>query len=161
MSNPVENWTDSRYWGFIRSALRKAWSKYPNKFKALNAARLPEKGIRRGKRVYLYECASCKNEFTTSQVVVDHIKPCGSLRNADDLAPFVTGLFCEQDNLQVLCKKCHNIKSLEERGIDPRMAAFRKLKAAKQKEFLAKLKLKEGSNAKERIAIYQKHLDSS
>ena len=158
MSNPVDNWTDARYFSFIRSALRKMWLKYPNRFKALNAARLPHKGIRRGKRVYLYECASCGSENTTSNVTVDHIKPCGSLRSYDDLTPFCSNLLCDLDGLQVLCKKCHHNKTLEERGINPEVAAFRKLKAGKQKERLVALGLREGNNAKERIAIFEESI---
>lgn len=159
MSNPVSGWTDAKYWSFIRSALRRAWTKFPNKYRALNAAKLPAKGLRKGRKVFLYECARCKDEFTTSQVSVDHIKPCGSLRNIDDLPVFATNLFCEQDNLQVLCKKCHYEKTMEERGIDPRMAAFKKLKASKQKTFLADLKLPEGSNSDDRCKIYAKWLN--
>jgi 5-methylcytosine-specific restriction endonuclease McrA len=159
MSNSVEGWTDAKYWSFIRSALRRSWNRFPNKFRALNAAKLPKKGVRKGRKVFLYECEGCKGEFTTSQVTVDHISPCGSLRGWDDLVPFTSSLFCEVDNLQVLCKKCHHEKTMAERGIDPRMANFKKLKASKQKELLTDLKLREGSNAKERIDIYQRWLD--
>ena len=32
-------------------------------------------------------------------------------RHYDDLPKFVETLFCEQDNLQVLCKTCHDEKT--------------------------------------------------
>jgi 5-methylcytosine-specific restriction endonuclease McrA len=44
-------------------------------------------------------------------VNVDHICPAGSLKSAQDLPGFVERLFCEIDNLQVLCEKCHNVKT--------------------------------------------------
>lgn len=158
MSNPVDGWTDARFFSFIRSALRRAWTKFPNKFRAINAARLPQKGLRKGRRVYLYKCHSCKDSFTTSQITVDHIVPCGSLRSFDDLPKFVSNLFCSIDNLQVLCKKCHHLKTMEERGINPEVAAFKKLKAGKQKERLKSMGLSEGHNAKERIKIFEESL---
>jgi 5-methylcytosine-specific restriction endonuclease McrA len=42
---------------------------------------------------------------------VDHIHPAGSLNCAADLPGFVERLFCEQDNLQVLCESCHDEKT--------------------------------------------------
>jgi 5-methylcytosine-specific restriction endonuclease McrA len=46
---------------------------------------------------------------------VDHVLPAGSLNCADDLPGFVERLFCEQDNLQILCTDCHNAKTLKEK----------------------------------------------
>jgi 5-methylcytosine-specific restriction endonuclease McrA len=42
---------------------------------------------------------------------VDHICPAGSLNSAQDLPDFIERLFCEVDNLQVLCETCHNAKT--------------------------------------------------
>ena len=39
------------------------------------------------------------------------MKPAGSLNCKEDLAGFVERLFCELDNLQVLCEKCHDVKT--------------------------------------------------
>jgi 5-methylcytosine-specific restriction endonuclease McrA len=36
---------------------------------------------------------------------------------ANDLPGFVERLFCEVDNLQVLCEGCHNIKTQAEKAI--------------------------------------------
>jgi len=41
--------------------------------------------------------------------------PAGTLTCAQDLPGFVERLFCEVDNLQVLCEACHNIKTQAER----------------------------------------------
>jgi len=108
MSN-VDGWSSSRYWGFIRSALRKAWSKYPNKFKALKMAERPSK--RGGRTKYEYICATCSNWFLQKEVSVDHIVDCGKLSGFEDLAEFVSNLYCKVDGLQVLCSDCHDIKT--------------------------------------------------
>lgn len=59
-----------------------------------------------------YRCAACKEEFTQKDVEVDHTIPIGKDKTWDE---FIDGLFCEQENLQVLCKPCHKVKSLKEK----------------------------------------------
>ena len=103
-------WTKARYFGFIRSALRNAYSRYPPKFQAKEAARRKKKA---GKR-FEYQCAVCNKWFPNSETEVDHIEPAGSLRSYDDLPAFVEKLFCEPDGLQVVCKVCHQRKTNDE-----------------------------------------------
>ena len=51
-------------------------------------------------------CVECQEKgITTAAVVTDHIKP----------ARLFPELFYEWDNLQSLCKSCHNTKSANER----------------------------------------------
>lgn len=107
-------WTESRYWTFIRSALRQAWSKYPVRYQVLNDARRPYKGSDKRTK-WEYKCKECKKHFKSKDVQVDHIESAGSLKCYEDLPDFVRRLFCEADNLQVLCKPCHHIKTQEER----------------------------------------------
>lgn len=103
-------WTKSRYFGFIRSALRRASVKYPVKYQVLQEARRPYSG--KDKRTkWEYSCSICKKWFKTKDVEVDHIKPVGSLLKYSDLDRFCRRLFCEKDNLQVLCKSCHGEKT--------------------------------------------------
>lgn len=106
------NWTESRYFGFIRSTLRRAFTRYPVKHQVKVKSRRQKKGSRR----YEYQCAACKKYYPNSQTQVDHIIPAGSLKTFDDLPGFVERLFCEPDNLQVLCSQCHKAKTEEERN---------------------------------------------
>ena len=41
--------------------------------------------------------------------------PAGTLRTFDDLPAFCAKLFCSEDELQVLCKACHDEKTKQER----------------------------------------------
>lgn len=107
-------WTTARYFSFIRSALRRAWTKYPVRYHVLNAARQPYKGSDKRTK-WMYKCAACNNLFKSTEVNVDHIHPAGTLTKYSDLPKFVERLFCEEDNLQVLCKDCHDVKTKEER----------------------------------------------
>lgn len=108
-------WTKARYWTFIRSALRKAWSKYPVKYQVLQEARRPSQ-LDDKRTKWQYQCNNCKGWFKTKEVQVDHIESAGSLKDYDDLPSFVSRLFCEKDNLQVLCHSCHKVKTQEERS---------------------------------------------
>lgn len=107
-------WTEARYWSFIRSQLRKGFMTYPVKHHVLGQAKKVVEGKRHR---FEYECAVCHQDFTGKEVQVDHMKPCGSLSKPEDLPGFVGRLFCEAEDMQVLCKTCHQAKTNEERKL--------------------------------------------
>jgi len=106
--------TDSAFWSFIRSALRQKsrfWKPITQcKMKARRAYKGPLK-----RQKFEYQCAECLSWFPDKKINVDHIKPAGSLRSSSDLGEFIERLFCEIDNLQVLCTECHNVKTQNEK----------------------------------------------
>ena len=103
-------WTESRYFSFIRSNLRRAWMKYPVKWQLLQDNRRVYTGEDKRTK-WEYRCEMCESWFKTKDIEVDHINSAGSLKCFDDLPGFCERLFCEIDNLQVLCKTCHKEKS--------------------------------------------------
>jgi len=107
--------TESAFWSFIRSALRQKsrWWK-PISLAKANAKRPYTGPLKRQK--FEYQCNECKNWFPDKKINVDHICPAGSLNSAQDLPDFIERLFCEVDNLQVLCETCHNKKTKSERN---------------------------------------------
>ena len=102
--------TESAFWSFIRSGLRQKsrWWKPITECKM--KARRPYKGPNKRQK-FEYLCNSCKTWFPDKQINVDHIVGAGSLNCGQDLPGFVDRLFCEQDNLQVLCTTCHDHKT--------------------------------------------------
>ncbi len=106
--------TEAAFWSWLRSALRQRsrWWKPIGEAKKL--ARRAYKGVNKRQK-WEYKCATCTHFFKSDDVNVDHIVPAGTLKKYSDLPGFVERLFCEVDNLQILCNPCHNIKTKKER----------------------------------------------
>ena len=109
--------TEAAYRGFIRSMLRKGsmrWRpKNEVKKKARHHTKLPGKTAR---LVFHAKCADCGELVPETDTAVDHIKPVVDpelgFTSWDD---FINRLYCEEDNLQVLCNDCHLIKTADEK----------------------------------------------
>ena len=107
--------TESAFWSMIRSALRQKSRWWKPISQAKNKAKRKYKGPNKRQK-WEYQCASCNEWFNEKQINVDHIKPAGTLRCSNDLPGFVERLFCEVENLQVLCTKCHDKKTQDEKS---------------------------------------------
>lgn len=105
-------WTESRYWSQVRSALRNGFRYWKPMMLAKEAAKRPKKNG--GVQKWEYKCAACKKWHKHKNIQIDHIKPVGSLRGPEDLAPFLENLTPE-NGFQVLCKECHRKKTNKER----------------------------------------------
>lgn len=113
------NWSDGRIKGFIVSTLRGAMRRWPPKWEALADAYVGKKVNSKTKRASKhYKCAGCGEGFPQAQVEVDHKEPVVDPKTGFiswDI--FISRLFCEKENLQVLCKDCHKIKTKKERNV--------------------------------------------
>jgi len=109
-SRNAETMTEAAFWSFIRSALRQKsrWWKPVTKCREL--AKREYHGSNKRQK-YEYQCNYCKKWFSAKEINVDHIIPAGNLNSGKDLEGFVERLFCEIDNLQCLCKTCHDSKT--------------------------------------------------
>lgn len=108
-----KRWTEARYRSFITSALRSASRRWPPKYEAIKEAYTDTKTNKvTGRQARHYKCAGCGKDYPQSGVQVDHITPIGKDLDWNE---FIERLFCEADNLQVLCKTCHKLKTKEER----------------------------------------------
>jgi len=112
-----DRWTEAQFINFVKNQLRSATRKWA-----------PIQECKKKAKVGYgeYQCECCKDVVPptiydedkgkrVTNVFVDHIKPIVDPNTGfttwDD---FVNGTFCEADNLQLLCGKCHKMKSQEE-----------------------------------------------
>ncbi len=111
-------WTESKFTAFIRgSGLRRLTSRWGPK-NAVKKAAWVERGKYRcvgyERKSHIVKC-SLKvpgKRKSKNNVFVDHIIPIGP-HTSWDLT--IDRMFCEADNLQVLCGACHSRKSSDEK----------------------------------------------
>ena len=120
MKNRLYNdgeWTEARFRAFIISALRAYMKRFPPKWKALKEAMVGKKVNKySGRLAEHYLCADCGGFFIARDVQVDHIEPVVSPEDGfKDWWTYINRLYCEAENLQVLCKPCHKVKTNLER----------------------------------------------
>ena len=110
-------WTEARFKSFVTSALRAASRRWPPKYKALKEAFAGRKvNAKTGKLAMHYKCAKCKKLFVAVDVQVDHIKPVVDPKKGFvSWDVYIDRMFCEMENLQVLCKADHKIKTDQEK----------------------------------------------
>ena len=98
-------WTQARFWGFIRSGLRKLHMRYPPMYKVKTKARRPFLG--EGRHKWEYQCNVCKEWYFDKQTELHHKEEVGTLKCYEDLPGFVERLFCREEGYEVVCKQCH------------------------------------------------------
>lgn len=106
--------TESQFLVWVRSALRSKSLRWLPRTQALQLARRPYNGPNKLQK-YEVMCSLCKQWGKIKDHDVDHFpKSAGSILSIDDLGEFINNLYCETDNLRVLCKSCHSIHTLSE-----------------------------------------------
>ena len=110
-------WTDARFRSFVTSALRAASRRWPVKYKALKAAFAGRQvNAKTGKLAMHYKCAKCKKLFVAADVQVDHVLPVVDPKKGFvGWDVYIDRMFCEIENLQVLCRSCHAVKTADEK----------------------------------------------
>ncbi len=109
-------WSFARFNSFVKSVLRAGSRKWPPKYRVLNAACVGQRrSVLSGRIAKHYRCAHCAGEFPQSLVQVDHINPVVDVDGFTTWDEVINNLFCEEEDLQVLCKPCHKIKTAQER----------------------------------------------
>jgi len=110
-------WTESKFYTFIKNQLRSA----TRKWQPIQETK-KEANVSRG----MYKCAGCKSivpptikqgRRRVTNIFVDHIEPIVDPKTGfTDWETYINRMFCEKDNLQLLCGECHDKKSMSERA---------------------------------------------
>lgn len=64
-----------------------------------------------------YKCKYCGIVDGPNELQVDHINPVVPITGWDDWNGYIDRLFCPAEDMQVLCKPCHQVKSKEENAL--------------------------------------------
>ena len=127
--------TQAERYAFIKNnILRRYFRRYPAYGECLRRAKSDQfvenvRGQLTIRRVF-YKCADCQHYYPRKDVCVDHIVPVVGVDGWDgDWNKIVDGMFCELDNLQVMCnysgirvedgieyRSCHYWKTQAERS---------------------------------------------
>lgn len=135
--------TQAAFMSFIRGGVRRGlWMRHPVKLEFLqkNRIRAPigrkTKNHPEGQEVWACKCSQCGGIFRQSDVEVDHIVGNHSLKTIDDLDNFLRQIvYIKDEELQIICKGCHKIKSYAEKeGISFELAKATKEVIALEKE---------------------------
>lgn len=102
---------------WIISGLRRLSMRYPPRNDALREAKTEKKiNALTGRLAQHYKCAGCGGEFSLKNVCVDHLLPVVSPKEGFiNWDVYIERMFCPKENLQVLCSKCHDIKTAKEK----------------------------------------------
>lgn len=108
-------WTKSRFNSFIKSALRTASVRWEPRYTTLNDA-FVGKQINKstGRLAKHFECSRCQGHFPQKEVEVNHKIPVVPVEGFDSWDAVIERMFCEKNELEVLCKPCHKIVTAEE-----------------------------------------------
>ncbi len=149
--------TKAAFFAWLRGGLRRAvWEKYPPKIKFKNDACTPPPPTYTGKAKSGTNCALTGDWIAKSYLEVDHIEGHVSLKEWNDLTPFIQHLCTSSDNMQLVGKEAHKVKSYSERkGVSFDDALLEKkviqiIKNKQDKQFFLDRELEVPKNAKER-----------
>jgi len=107
----------------IRSAVRRTFSRSPMVREVMLKVRRERPwfkgdGSQAAKPRVEYKCSSCGEWHMGKNIQVDHVVPVvdpeAGFQSWD---VFISRLFCDVNNLAVLCKTCHEIKTNKEKAI--------------------------------------------
>ena len=153
----------------LRSSVRRTWMRHPVKLLKLEqAVEVDEDPETR--TVWKVKCERCCNYFNKNKVEIDHKIGEHQLKSFSDVEQFTRSILdVGLEDLSVICKPCHQIKTYAERhGLDEvdaelklEQIAWSKLnKPIEQKQFLIEQGFSESdvSNGPKRIASYLQYL---
>lgn len=171
--------TEKNFLNWMRSQVRKVWSRHPVKNnyisskenytidKAKSLGLKMKKVTKSHKKVRQCEC--CSYWYPPAELEIDHIHGGKGFSDWEGFTEWQRRmLWVGFDDIREVCKDCHADITLmqklkitkEQLPIEKERIGFKKMSAADQKKLLNKLKLDYGKNSQERISTYIKYLET-
>lgn len=142
--------TQAKFMSWVRGGVRAGlWKKHPVKLEFLkqNTVMMENTNPRSKKRFPFVKgarCALCGELYGQTNIEVDHKTGNHSLRTMDDLRAFVEAMiFVGFEDLQLVCKPCHKVKSYAEKegmSFEDALAEKQAIQICKEKKDLQWLK---------------------
>jgi len=115
-------WSEARFRAFVKSALRKASSRWQVQSDVLKKAQTGTRKNRfTGRQAMHFKCSKCRKSYPRTHVQVDHVNPVepfegysGETYLGTNWNTYIERLLCEDYNYQVLCTNCHTTKTNKE-----------------------------------------------
>ena len=106
--------SESAFWSWCKGNIRKAWSRHPVKVEYIKQKRVMIDNPKpKGKaKIWGCQCEHCNVLFPLSNIEVDHKYTTATLTKKEDIQSCVEKLwYVTFDDLQLLCKDCHRVKT--------------------------------------------------
>ena len=114
--------TQAAFMSWVRGGIRGGlWKKHPVKLEFLkeNMELVPNtnpRSMKRFPKVKAARCALCQQITPQKDIEVDHLTGNHALRSMDDLRAFIEAMIMvTKEDLQLVCKPCHKVKSYAEK----------------------------------------------
>ena len=143
--------TKASLMSYLRGGLRRScWMKHPVKLEFIknNRERIPNPNPR-GKvpEVWGGRCNVCKDLFVQSKLAVDHVREfSASLKEIEDIQTFVELIsLVTEDDLQLVCKDCHDTISYSQKhgcSLEEAVVLKKHILIAKEKRLKSELEVR-------------------
>lgn len=117
--------TETQMTNWLRSALRRVWSKHPIKLGLLQKKRY--KSVVGNRAIFVIKCERCEKPTKQADIEVNHKVQAGSF-TLETFGEWVQRLLIvKEEELELLCKDCHGVQTYSERyNVDLKEAEIQK-----------------------------------
>lgn len=107
--------SEKKMCSMLRSNIRQTWMMSPLRLLKLETTRIADMDDNTRTK-WLWECECCRGKFKGTDVQTDHISGEHQFKQLSDLESYAKSILdVTLDDLQILCKECHEVKTYAER----------------------------------------------
>ena len=160
--------TERQFVAWLNKQMRKSfWVKHPARLALMKQGRKRLPNPKTGRLVFHHQCAMCNEWKPESEIEVNHKKCAGSMTIDNIAEVFARMAVVGEDDLEKLCKGCHEVvtytertgMTIEEAKIEKRVISYiNNSNAKKQKSDLEKVGIRPASTEALRRVQIRDHL---
>jgi len=163
--------TEAEWWAWLRGKSRQIWSDYPPRNDFKRGKLVPNfdgSGVTSKRVKSVGQCQICNEWFANSSLQVDHIQQAGGIGNSwEGYFNWMYDLLADKDNMQLVCKPCHLVKthadrlgvSFDEARIKKEVIRFSKMDEESQRSVLIIANVEPTASRSGRVRQYESLLN--